>query len=157
MNDDEWKNYDDTCTYLYKKYQDAFTKGDLELAARLYRAQIAFKAPLKVEIFSEEFKKSLNQSDDKVLNFIKRFKGSEETFTSGCCYWFARILFERFNNENYYCDIMYDYIDNHFGCKIDDRVYDVTGDVTFSYNWKYWKDCQDEDLIESINRDCINF
>jgi hypothetical protein len=38
MNDDEWKNYDDMCTYLYKKYQDALTKGDLELAARLYRA-----------------------------------------------------------------------------------------------------------------------
>lgn len=156
MHNDKCENYDDLCTYLYKKYQDALTEGDLELAARLYRAQISFKAPLKMPIFSEEFKKSLS-GDDKVLNFIKRFKGSEETFTSGCCYWFARILFERFYSENYTCDIMYDYIENHFGCKINDKVYDVTGDVTFSYDWKYWIDCQDEDLIESINRDCINF
>ena len=157
MNDDEWKNYDDMCTYLYKKYQDALTKGDLELAARLYRAQIAFKAPLKVAIFSEEFKKSLNQSDDKVLAFIKRFEGSEETFTSGCCYWFARILCERFDISLYKTTMMYNNIDGHFAAKINGRLYDITGELNETADWKTWDEFRENEPIyaQTVIRDCI--
>ena len=38
---------------------------------------------------------------DKVMGFINRFtqggknQGTIDTFTCGCCYWFAYILFER--------------------------------------------------------------
>ena len=31
-----------------------------------------------------------------ILDFIDRFKGSEEVFLHGCCYWFAHILNDRF-------------------------------------------------------------
>lgn len=29
-----------------------------------------------------------------------------------------------------------DYVANHFGCKIQERVYDITGDVTEQYKWE---------------------
>lgn len=98
---------------------------------------------------------------DKVLEFIKLFDKQDviDVFSNGCCYWFARILKERFYKE-YDSDpiIMYDPLINHFGTEIDDKVYDVTGDVTDKYNWvnavEYLN--EDEILAERIVRDCID-
>ena len=99
-----------------------------------------------------------------VLGFIGRFSfGVEnerteviEAFTCGCCYWFAFILKCRFI-EYYNCGIMIDYIQNHFGCKIEDKVFDITGDVTDKYKWEYWSLCEDPYLKARIIEDCINF
>ena len=83
----------------------------------------------------------------EVLDFISRFKGAEETFLSGCCYWFAYILKERFHEHGYLVDIFHDPVEGHFvarfipDCKYnllnpDAKVYffDIRGNVTDLYN-----------------------
>ena len=50
----------------------------------------------------------------QVLKFISHFKGARETFLHGCCYWFAWILQERFNNRGWMVDIFHDPIEGHF-------------------------------------------
>lgn len=92
-------------------------------------------------------------------HFIKRFHLSNdvtEVFTSGCCYWFSKILFERFYMSRG-AEMMYDEVLNHFGTRICGRVYDITGDVTDKYNWKLWSEVGDELLRARIIRDCVMF
>ena len=94
----------------------------------------------------------------KVNSFIKRFSegvSTEDTFQSGCCYWFSFILFFRFLDKG--TEIMYDEVANHFGCMIDGRIYDITGDVTDSYDWEPWSELSDEALRARIIRDCVKF
>ena len=106
----------------------------------------------------------INDSFSEVLMFIGRFStdGNStrneviDTFTRGCCYWFAYILVERFKNE-YISYIVIDYISNHFAANIDGIIYDITGDVTDNYNWEKWEDCDDVNLIKHITNDCIMF
>lgn len=66
---------------------------------------------------------------DEVLHFIAQFRGSEEVFLSGCCYWFAHILTYRFLDG----EIVLALAENHFMARIWDRLYDVRGDVTDLY------------------------
>lgn len=90
--------------------------------------------------------------------FLKRFHEHEsvdDTFTNGCCYWFAAILLSRFWKEG--AVLMYDQISNHFGTMIYGEVYDVTGNVTDKYSWEKWNDIQDSILKAQIKRDCIMF
>lgn len=102
--------------------------------------------------------------EKQVLDFISRFTDSGkrleviDAFTTGCCYWFARILYERFSLYAH-CEIMYDPIDNHFGCLVGSTVYDITGDVTKGYEWQDWSlyKCVDELETKRIIRDCIKF
>jgi hypothetical protein len=56
-----------------------------------------------------------------------------ETFTGGCCYWFAVILQHRFGGM-----IMYDAVKGHFACRIGDSVYDIRGDVTEKGTYEEW-------------------
>ena len=105
---------------------------------------------------------------DEVMRFISRFtqgganQGTIDTFTCGCCYWFAHILSVRFFNLNAVkqdIELMYDPIANHFACRIGDIVYDITGDVTDKYDWEPLNSVLDEDslLRERLLRDCIRF
>ena len=110
-----------------------------------------------------------SQLHQTVMNFIARFTNNGkrqeviDCFTSGCCYWFAEILWNRFALEvvNTNCDIVYDPIINHWGCRIDDRIYDITGDITDNkeYCWENWNKFmfQDISLTKRLLRDCINF
>ena len=110
-----------------------------------------------------------SQLHQTVMNFIARFTNNGkrqeaiDCFTSGCCYWFAEILWNRFALEvvNTNCDIVYDPIINHWACRIDDRIYDITGDITDNkeYCWKNWNKFmfQDISLTKRLLRDCINF
>lgn len=72
---------------------------------------------------------------DKVLKYIKNFKCYDKndvlvnTFSKGYCYQFAVILKERFDGV-----ILYDPIEGHFITLINDRLFDITGDVTDKYN-----------------------
>ena len=104
----------------------------------------------------------------KVNRFINRFTSNGErdqvidAFTNGCCYYFAEMLFLRFWMENdpeltNGMSIMYDQVANHFGCRIDNRVYDITGDVTDNYNWEEYEGIKDENLTKILERDCILF
>ena len=82
---------------------------------------------------------------NEVLKFIEHFKGSEETFLNGCCYWFAYILQERFHEHGYIVDIFHDPIEGHFVARFiperdcgkvkdeDIHFYDIRGDVTQLY------------------------
>lgn len=102
-----------------------------------------------------------------VLKFISRFtaNGQREqvidTFSNGCCYWFAYILYERFNRAgSLSCKgyMVYDIVANHFGCCIGGRVYDITGDVTEKYNWKDISHISDDECaVERVVRDSIMF
>lgn len=95
---------------------------------------------------------------DEISHFLKRFHSYNEVddvFTRGCCYWFAIILFFRFESKK--PEIMYDDIANHFGTRVGDRVFDITGDVTSEYQWKPWSEMDDELHRSRIERDCINF
>lgn len=93
-----------------------------------------------------------------ILNFIKHFQTSPDVitcFTNGNCYWFSFILSGRFPEG----EVMYDSIINHFGYRINNRIYDITGDVTNKYNWEIWADVYLRDRLHGnrIFRDCIDF
>lgn len=104
---------------------------------------------------------------EMVLKFIAKFTNNGkrqeviDTFSCGCCYWFADILWDRFMFEAKKCRIVYDPIINHWACKINDRIYDITGDITndTQYNWEDWIDFEYKDrmLTKRLYRDCINF
>lgn len=98
----------------------------------------------------------IENKQDLILDFIKQFRdlGATNCFSNGMCYWFADTLHRRFMDEH--CHIMYDEIENHFGCEINDRVYDITGDVTDAYDWEPWYNMavRDRKLQERIIRDC---
>ena len=94
---------------------------------------------------------------NEIERFIKRFHSSDDitdVFTTGCCFWFAKILCERFFEQGAY--VVYDEIEGHFGAKIGNKVYDITGDVTEKYTWTEWSDV-DEARRDRIRRDCIMF
>lgn len=96
-----------------------------------------------------------------VLAFIARFKGSEQTFLHGCCYWFAHILWERFYAE-YSVDIKYEPVQGHFITKINNRFYDIRGDVTELYRGKpmydlYELNHDDNRYFRHLMRDCRDF
>lgn len=104
----------------------------------------------------------MKQERQEVLQFISRFTGDGQwaqvihTFTCGCCYWFARILEERFSTV-YETEILYDAVMNHFAVRIAGRVYDIRGDVTDGYNWEPWSEFPDEIQQKRIIRDCVMF
>lgn len=91
-----------------------------------------------------------------VLSFIKifrRYSDSVELFTNCACYWFAKILNERFPSSY----IVYNPEDVHFATWIDGDVYDITG-ILDSVNdpWFDWEQYK-EDAIDSdeIERLCV--
>lgn len=97
----------------------------------------------------------ISTKQDLILNFIKQFRdlGATNCFSNGMCYWFADILRSRFMDEH--CHIMYDEIENHFGCEINGIVYDING-VASAYDWEPWHNMavRDHRLQERIIRDC---
>lgn len=92
-----------------------------------------------------------------ILKFIKLFQNDDtiEIFTTGCCYYFALILNTRFKGK-----IVYNDIDNHFAFKYEDRLYDITGEITndlckLSYvNWEDYITIEPRNS-ERVIKDCI--
>ena len=97
------------------------------------------------------------QDRDTILNFIYGFhnygtkKQIIECFSRSYSYWFANILLIRFGGH---AEIVYDQVENHFGCRIDDEV---TGIVTNQYNWESWAELRERDstLTQRVEKDCI--
>lgn len=93
----------------------------------------------------------------EILNFVKQFRdlGATECFTSGMCYWFAKILIDRFEEG----EIVYNQIDNHFAALLYStfRVYDITGDVTDKCDWEEFEllEFADPLLYSRLQRDCV--
>jgi hypothetical protein len=95
-----------------------------------------------------------------ILRFIANFSkhpGALDMFQNGKCGWFAVILCHRFDKEE--TEVMYDPIANHFGVRIDNVVYDITGDVTNAYRWEEWDLYYKEDPVHGrrILRYCYYF
>ena len=93
---------------------------------------------------------------DEVLNFIeKRWVANKDIFLNGNCYWFARILKDRFD----YLDIYYLPIEGHFvACDEENhKMYDANG--SFRYNEKAIPlekiKTNDENWYKRLVRDCI--
>jgi hypothetical protein len=97
----------------------------------------------------------IESKQDLILDFIKQFRdlGAENCFNNGMCYWFAYILKNRFRDEH--CHVMYDEVNNHFGCEINGIVYDING-IAPAYNWRPWYEITTSDrlLYLRILRDC---
>lgn len=93
-----------------------------------------------------------------VLKFnenANHYDGVIDCFTNGMCYWWAQTLQFRFASHE--PKIVYDQIANHFGCKIGDEVFDITGVVTDKYNWEDFFELKEKDelLYNRLLRDCI--
>lgn len=100
----------------------------------------------------------INNTHELILDFIAQFRelGATQCFKQGMCYWFTIILQHRFA-DSFPCSIVYDASKNHFGCMIDDHVYDITGEVSDQYNWVLWNmyELEDSKHTARIYRDCI--
>ena len=95
---------------------------------------------------------------EQITNFINRFRILSKTdeivdvFTSGCCYWFAFILANRFSGT-----VMFDPVASHFVAEIGGDLYDVTGNVTAIYNVVPWDSYPDETHKKRIEEYCVLF
>ena len=113
-----------------------------------------------------------------MLDFISHFKGSEDVFLHGCCYWFAWILYWRFRDSAakamWVKNIMYEPVQGHFIFGVCDMklfdgktdknfmYFDVRGDVTDMYKGKELytiRKMMDEmpDYYRRLMRDCRDF
>ena len=139
------------CAFPFKILRDSVSD--------LIKERDALESPYKPEYIEE----GAELSD--VLGFIGRFSTSIDGhhqsedmvvhFTCGLCFWFAYILKARFQHE-YPCQIVVDYAQNHFACRINGDVYDITGRLRDGA-WEFWEDCTDTALIDRITDDCIMF
>ena len=105
---------------------------------------------------------------EEVLKFINVFTESScnngyvrylkrdviELFDNKCSYWFAHILFRRFIMQN--AEIMCDIQRKHFGARINGRIYDIRGDVTYWYSWSEWNNI-DEITKSKLSKEYIMF
>ena len=102
---------------------------------------------------------------NEVNQFIKEFKNRvgnpaeiEKFFLNGCCYWFAKILDERFKWKG---SIVYDIQNNHFLYKIVDCYFDIRGLISNQSNDNIviWDDYLyiDSTHYNRILKDCVYF
>lgn len=102
----------------------------------------------------------LKTKHDIVENFIQQFRqfGTDvvDCFSCGMCFHFAWILKARFGPGP---EVVYDPVINHFACRIDDRIYDISGDITDNteYKWETWATFKGKDQKETMRivRDCV--
>lgn len=94
-----------------------------------------------------------------VLKFIQHFQEHDhngdvsDLFLNGCCYWFAKILCDRFDDGV----IVYDPVQNHFAAQIAARFYDITGEITDASNFVPWSMYYDESHRLRLLKQCINY
>ena len=73
-------------------------------------------------------------------------------FTECACFWFAIILHQRFKDSS----IVYNPELVHFATKINGRVYDISGELSYPSDYVDWEDYRLNSLDSSlIVRDCI--
>lgn len=87
---------------------------------------------------------------NEIIDFIRNFSDSKNTFLNGCCYWFAYILQGRFGAEIYY-----DPIQNHFVGKIGTSYFDVTGEIYGDFlPWASYRNYDELDY-DRVVRYCV--
>ena len=117
---------------------------------------VVYKAAEAMQEASNELIKYQTQV---IEDFIADFKAMhpieiEDTFLHGYCYWFAKILEERFEGTIYYLPI-----DNHFITRIGKEYYDIRGKLNAEQINPCcpWSEYEHTDSLEvkKIYRDCI--
>jgi len=91
--------------------------------------------------------------NDEVLDFIHRRFPKDCNWTSGNCYYFARILNARFGGTIYYGVEA-----GHFVTEIDGRFYDWTGEIPDNDDlYIIWSDFDSYDAAQKLRiiEDCI--
>lgn len=90
---------------------------------------------------------------DEVTEFIQRRFKLDCNWTSGNCYYFAKILKDRFPEGV----IFYDVTDGHFIFLYGNKYYDWTGCITPIGHLVEWNKFEKYDCLqkERIIRDCI--
>lgn len=89
----------------------------------------------------------------EVVDFINNFSskgentGAIDALGDKCSYWMAMVLYERFLLSNPV--VMYDRTLRHFGCRIGQQVYDITGNVTDLFDWVPWDTYKRKDKKET--------
>ncbi len=126
----------------------AFVYGGFGVAMGVFRYWR--KVALSSDLFEEE--DDGEDTEKKVLDFIKRRFPTDCNWTSGNCYFFALILKDAFGGT-----ILYDEIQGHFLCEIDGIPYDFNGVYEnkdgFLVEWDELR--KDDPLYSSrIIRDC---
>lgn len=91
----------------------------------------------------------------EVLQFTRALKGRhpleiEDVFSNGFCYWFAKILEERFQGT-----ILFDPFNVHFATLIDDCIFDINGLADTNNVWYNWEDYKHIEDVSSIIHSCI--
>ena len=114
-----------------------------------------------MEDFKIESAELLYLLSSSVHNFCATFNHpARVNFLTGNCYWFARILQERYR-PFFQTDIMYNPIQNHFCCLIKtaagDYCADASGMLPLTSEWKLWSDYIAEEPLDAarVYRDCI--
>ena len=92
--------------------------------------------------------------NNEVLDFIKRRWKKDANWLDGNCYWFAKILCERFP----FGKIYYLPIQGHFVAKIKDNFYDATGIVSLKEQAYSFEEIKETDPLhyQRLIRDCVN-
>lgn len=112
-----------------------------------------------LRVFGEAMKTEEQRNpipQETILRFIKKFSdfGPQVTdcFLRGNCYWFAEILFLEFGGV-----VCYDQIQGHFATSVNNDLYDITGVIEDTEDFKPFSMIFSEDhlLYERICRDCI--
>lgn len=96
----------------------------------------------------------------EVKRFIQRFQTPDTKliFTTGCCYWFAHILYTRFTMTHKQPEIWYNEVSGHFATMINKRLYDITGEIKdMDAKWIKWDDylINEPTYAAVVIRDCI--
>lgn len=139
-----------------KTYYRDYT--DKQLIQKISKIAKDFNPTIDTKLLEFKITRDKKSSRDDILSFISKFKTSdkngciEEVFTSGYCYWFAYMLCGRFRNAI----LMYDPVVNHFVVQLDNRLFDITGDVTGQYECVPWSEYDDELSRRRIEECCIN-
>ena len=91
--------------------------------------------------------------EQEVLDFIKRRWRKDANWTDGNCYWFARILCDRFDQ----LDIYYLPVDGHFVAGDGEQFYDFNGVVCTDEKIILFEKIKETDSLwyEHIVRDCV--
>lgn len=97
-----------------------------------------------------------------VNEFNAHFDGCEDSFLFGNCYWYARILQERFSAW-FPTEIMYNQVANHFCCRIETAAGCFYADMSGVFatgqsdGWVLWKDYITVEPLDAarVYRDCI--
>lgn len=92
--------------------------------------------------------------EEKILEFIHRRFPQDSNWTSGNCYYFAKILLDRFPSGAIY----YDVVCGHFVYGNNDEYFDYNGKILLSFTHLVkWEDFELYDSLqyERIIKDCI--